>query len=356
MEISKYKIIFTLVRKVIFSFFLGSFALLFAEGTKELRPTEASFGSINLMDTKNGLNKERTFALYTATDETRLNIRISDFNNEIIYMGFSTFKDDDLYFRIKDPNGNVVFGEMLVPQDNGDPGKIVDYDEAVFGPNILGADGYMPLTFQPTMAGDYSIEFNDTDYEPNINDDDGVYPKRKIELFDITVYNQASLEVKPGRLWSNAWDLTTDTRSGDKDFDGSVFILTTDGITTKADFNDFKPFSFIIQSNSTGPTNTGNLEADRQSTTQGILLPEYRIFLNEPDKDEFPPSIVPTINSVPQFDLCNLSTDQCIEIEVSNPGVINYIIDLAGGPGFDDPRDLELIAFLGMVWMVMGIL
>ena len=52
------------------------------EGTKQLRPNNADFGYINLMDQQNNLGIERTFALYNATDETRLNIRIQNPNQE----------------------------------------------------------------------------------------------------------------------------------------------------------------------------------------------------------------------------------------------------------------------------------
>ena len=68
--------------------------------------------------------------------------------------------------------------------------------------------------------------------------------------------------------------------------------------------------------------------------------------------------LLPTITGVPYIDLCTPSSSYCIDIEVSNHGIVNYMIDIDGNNGFDHPRDVELIAatvkadptvFLGMV-------
>ena len=180
--------------------------ILLAEGTKQLRPTQADFGFINVFDTPNNLGEERTFALYTSTDDTRLNIRITDPANEVICIGFQTDNTDDMYYRIKDPNGNIIVPETLIPQTNGDNGKILNYNQAVNGPDLVNPLGYAPIIVSPTLglAGDYSIEFRDPNHNPP-----GNHAKRHFKLFDISVVNTITNTAIDGRLWSKAWDITT---------------------------------------------------------------------------------------------------------------------------------------------------
>lgn len=316
---------------------LLSISNAFSEGTKQLRPTESDDGYINLMDTQNNLGEERTFALYSSTDDTRLNVRINDPANEIVCLGFKPDSDDDLYFRIKDPNGVVVFAETLISTNDGDPGLIEDYNQAVSGPITINTGGYLPIVFTPTagLAGDYSLEFMDPDHNPP-----GQYEKRHLALFDVTVVDLSLNQAIDGRLWSKAWDITTTALS--KPFSAAVFIYTNDGITTQVQFDQFEAWSFIIQSNSVGPGNSGNVEIDRQSIDGGALAPDYKIFLTSPDPFSFPESAVPTIVGVPAIDLCNSSDSYCIDINVSNPGIIEYVIDIDGGIGYDHTRDLKL--------------
>ena len=307
-----------------------------AEGTKQLRPNETDFGYINLMDQQNNLGTERTFALYNAPEDTRLNIRIKDPANEQIHLGFKLFDTDPLYFRIVAPDGSLLLPQTLVPAVDGNPGRIIDYDEAVRGPSTIDPNGYLPITVTPTMAGDYSLEFYDPAHNPP-----GTYAKRQFELFDVTVENTTTNSAVDGRLWSKSWDITT--RSLANPFDSKAYIYTNDGITTAAQFQDFAAWSFIIQSNSTGPGTSGDVLIDRQSIDGGILLPEYKIFLNEPDEEEFPVSAVPSITGVPEIETCAAEDEYCITIEISNPGVIEYVIDVDGAEGFDHARDVKLL-------------
>lgn len=285
------------------------------------------------------MGTERTFALYNASDDTRLNIRIGDPLDEIVHLGFRTFKTNPLFYRIKAPDGTIAVPETAVPMTDGLPGRIIDYDQAVAGPNVLNATGYSPIIFDPSITnqtGDYSIEFRDPNHNPP-----GTYSKRIFELFDISVVETSTNTAIDGRLWSKSWDLTTNGSSND--FNGSSYIYTNDGITTKVGFNGFQPWSFIVQSNSTGPANSGVVTTDRQSIDGGILLPDYRIFLTEPDPSEFPISEIPVVTGYPNLDLCTSSSHYCINLELSNPGVVEYVIDIDGSPGFDDPRDVKLI-------------
>lgn len=83
---------------------------LFAEGTKQLQPAASDYGFLQIYD-QNTLT--RPFATYNSPEEYRLNISICNLG-EKIYMGFRQ-NNNDVYFRLKDPNGNVVFGPQLIP-------------------------------------------------------------------------------------------------------------------------------------------------------------------------------------------------------------------------------------------------
>ena len=99
---------------------------------------------------------------YNTSDEFRLYINICR-PGEKIYMGFRQ-NNKDCYFRLKDPNGNIVIGPKEVPRSSADSGWIDTYFEAVAGPEQLVQDGsgYLALEYQPLMTGDYYIEFNST--------------------------------------------------------------------------------------------------------------------------------------------------------------------------------------------------
>ena len=319
--------------KQLFLVSLFMFSLVsFAEGTKQIRPTQGDYGYLQIGDQRNGLTVDRNFAMYSADEDTRLNIAISDPVNELITFGIRPETNDPLYFRIKDPNGNIVWGPTLLSTTDGDPGRILDYDEAVAGPSVVDAGGYNALTFQPTMVGNYSIEFNPND--PLVVDRE----QRVFDLFDITVVNTVSNEAIDGRLWSRAWDINTNASS--HAFNGSAYVYTNDGIVTFLEFQDFSPWSFIIQANSHGPQNTGVVEVDRQSIADGVLLPEYRIFLNIPDTTVFPVTEVPEITGVPELDGCSVGGDYCINLSLSNEGIIEYTLDIDGDVGDDHIRDI----------------
>ena len=309
--------------------------LLLAEGTKQLQPNADDYGFINLMDQQNNLGTERTFALYNSPKETKLNIRIKNPSTEIICFGIKTVGSAPLFYRIIAPNGTVFINETLVPQVITQNGYIANYNEAVTGPKSINPSGYTPITFTPTMVGDYSIEFRDPTHNPPT-----VYAQRKLELFDITVINTITNTAIEGRLWSKAWDITT--QSATNPFNGSAYIYTNDGITTQVQFEQFEAWSFIIQSNKNGPGTSGDILADRKSINGGLLLPDYKIFLTKPDPTEFPTSATPSITGVPKIDLCAPTTNYCIDLNVSNPGVVEYVIDIDGSVGYDSPRDVKL--------------
>lgn len=181
--------------------------------------------------------------------------------------------DPQITCRIKDGSGNIVWGPTLLQWETGNVGFIDTYSQAFIGPSSLpsGTGGYDALTFTPSTTGDYYMEF----------DFPGNNQTRTFDYFDITVADAITGVKIPGRVWSKAWQFTTD---GDDNTATSIlYPYTDDGITTAINLNGISPYRFAVSCNQTGCSNTGNIENDRKSVHGKQTYPQYRIFLNEPD-------------------------------------------------------------------------
>lgn len=126
-------------------FFLSFILNVRSEGTKQLWPSGAANEIVGVQFWDNA-DTDRQFATYGCQEEYRLNITISH-TAETIYMGFnehaSTSGRGNLYFRIVDESGTVVYGPTLVPTAAG-PGFISTWNEANIGPATLyGAEVIM---------------------------------------------------------------------------------------------------------------------------------------------------------------------------------------------------------------------
>ena len=122
---------------------------LHADGTKQAMP-----------DPNNGVGMYITdgngpYGPYLGSPANqRLHFHISDFTTEKLYFGVnprrrnaSTQLINNLYYRINDPNGNLVAGPFAFTTNSGDAGFIENYAQATAGPNIGGATpaGYVPF-------------------------------------------------------------------------------------------------------------------------------------------------------------------------------------------------------------------
>ncbi len=296
--------------------FLGHANYLLAEGTKEIRPLITDNGFIQVFD-NNTLT--RPFATYAATSNERLHIHIAT-AGERIYYGFSQ-TNNDVYYRIKDPNGTTVVGPTLLPSSGA--GKITTHTQAILGPSAFTLGGYNALSYTTLTAGDYYIEFNPT-HPTNIT-----ALKRLFDLFDITVSNAAASQVIKGRLWSKAWDFSTN--SGTNTFVAALYILASTGVVTKVDMNGIQPHGFTVSSNATGCANTGDAIADRRSRTGNSTYADYKLFLNDPDIASFPSGVIGSINGTPSFSGCG---PYCIDVPVSAAGLVEVYIELNGTIGY----------------------
>lgn len=307
-------------------------SLLFSEGTKQILPADPDHGKIQIMPSFN------EFAWYNAAGSApadyRLYIHVEN-PGEIIYFGFGDALNNndivvtDVNYRIKDPSGNIVAGPALVPPSGA--GYISTFSEAVAGPSaIAGPGGYNALSYTPVVSGDFYIEFN-------FNTGFGGHDRTKFKYFDITVASAANTAID-GRLWSKAWQMTTDDYVFP--FLGKMYVYADDGIVTSINFNSMEPFVFTVACNQYGCFNTGNFINDRRSVTGNHTFPQYKIFLNDPDTVVYPTgllgAIVPPILMTPS---CNGTAT--IQINVTKAGNVDILLNINPLPGIQ-PEDVSL--------------
>jgi hypothetical protein len=197
----------------------------------------------------------------------------------------------------------------------------------VAGPRfgVVNPTGYTPLILNPTIAGDYYLEFAQ-DAAGNINNFNGL----EIEFFDASVY--AGNVVKNGRMWSKAWQFTNliiGNHAPQTDF----FVLSNDSIVTKLNINRWLGGHFIFYCNEWGSENTGDWYEDRtslltpnQASWPGDF-PEYKIFLNDPDSIIYPTGSLGQICDIVTNSKCDGSVD--ILVKVTKAGKIDMTIDIA---------------------------
>ena len=317
-------------------FFFTFFA--HSEGTKELRPNSGVQGNIQFWD------KRRPFAMFFNQDPLyRLYFNVKS-TSEKVYFGFRHISQSGLnnstsQFRIKDPNGNIVYAATNFPTVNGNPGYISTYNQAVAGPKIGGvpSGGYNPFSYTPVMTGDFYIEFMT----------DTTSTAFHLDYFDLTIVAAGGVR-QTGRLWSYCWDLST--RSFDNGFYGKMYVLTNDGYVSKVDFNGIEAFGFTLAYNSTGPNNLPNSNNEnRKSISGNSTRPEYKIFLNDPDNTVYPSGVTPVImENLALVDTPFVFQPALFTVKMSIPGTVEMLLDLNDTPGYQpNSRDVVLVQTVG---------
>lgn len=305
---------------------------LYAEGTKEIMPTASSHGMVIIYP---GFTD---FATYGCSDDFRLKIRVNTASENIHY-GFGEVLESDgsivagnTEYRIISPTGTVVF-TGTVPKAG--TGFISTHAQAVAGPTATSGStgGYAGLMYNPTMSGDYYIEFSTASSN-----------RYMFRYFDITVATSTGTK-KPGRVWSKAWQLTAEIVQPFgpyNPFSGSVYVYSDDQIVTKVNFNNIQPYVFSVTCNDVGTNFTGNPEVDRQSKvgTSINLLAQYKIFLNDPDPNVFPSGTFGAITApVTSQSYCNGGAD--FYITVNKVGKVELFFDINPLPGVQ-PEDKKV--------------
>ncbi len=336
---------FTVMKKILHCLLLTVVAFsAYSEGSKELHPKSGQNGPyLQIWDTPDQVT--RKFATFSPDSNYRLNIKICNLG-EKVYFGFQQ-NDKDVYFRIKDPNGNTVPITGLVDQDPAAAvftykipttgnGFINTWTEATSGPKPFAGSGYNALTFVPKITGDYNIEFNPTSATVLTRS------RRMFTYFDATVVDTLNGNtIKKGRLWSKAWDINCN--SGSNTFDTKVYVYSRDSVVTLIDFNGMQPFGFVISCNSSGCTNTGNVVSDRQSRVGNVTYPEYKLFLNDPDPLCYPNKTeCGNIVGDPVISGCD-ANNRCIEINVTKAGQVEILLDFAAPVGYNGEGSRDII-------------
>lgn len=339
-------------------------ALLFtsrakAEGSKDLMADVSSRAALSTVD--------GTFAAWNSSnsgnERKKLNIHITTPGSEIVYFGFSagystgisdilgegSASTANYYIRIKDPNGNVVFGPQILNASNAIPVGTTGFNQVKAGPAaIAGASGYAGFSFTPAAgapAGDYYIEFN----KDSVTFD---ATQCSFDYWDITVANRTTLAPLPGRIWANQWGFySKDYTSGGYTgvFKGIIYSYTTEGFVNKVDFSnsDFRGGAFLIGMNSTGPGTSGNVITDRQSLylirTVGN---EYKLFMNNPDILAYPTGdATPPVLTMGSLSVACGATSIPITFNLSRAGKIDIILDFNNNGVYDaGTTDVQLAA------------
>lgn len=332
--------------KVGFSHLLAYFSLftcltylnlptVYAEGTAELIPQGSPSSCVSYIQGNDGTGKEGPG--YDRPWYDLIYVNINDPANEIIYYGFTRKEPSSkpLYYQILDPLGNIVI-TGLVGTSASDSCYIADDGTATYvGPTQIagsGSGGYTALSYTPTMAGDYAIRFN-------VNDPVTANPSESryyVHPFDVTVAD-VSIPASPvaitGRLFSYKWHLNTNGSS--KEACMQFYTWTPDSVVVSMDMNGIQPHGYSVSFNDHGTTDTGDLVEDRKSRNSvNSAVPEYRVFLNDPDPTVYPTGTPGTITFV-KMNGCVLIQDYCIYVNITRPGELNVYLDLTGNGQYD---------------------
>lgn len=341
---------------------LGLWTVLRAEGTRELAPNASIvIGANNTTDLAalhiNNPNYNN-FAAYSNPDpQSRLYIHIADPVKECVFLGFSYAHanvsapnppSQTFEYRIKDPNGNIVFGPRTVTAAEA---NILDWSEGFAGPQQLhGPGGY--LAFEVTSAdlvsggwsgkGDFYIEFSNSDETPFL-----------IDFWDISVVDCSGVipAEKRGRIWSYNWAIfaVNDFGFPNRPFNGAFYVCAPDpddpdaSFVTRIDFNGsgFRPAAFNIAFNSFGSQNTGNVQDDRRSVENtNATRAEYAIFLNDPVE-------ICRTAEVGEISLLGVGTCDgstfCIKFIASKAGQVDLLLDFDGNDNVYTPGSADLM-------------
>jgi gliding motility-associated-like protein len=298
-----------------------------AEGTKQIKPDSAY--NVDLWIQSGGWYS--CFATEQCGPDQKLFVHIAH-PGEKIYLGF---RSDSLGVTFKIKLNNITKLTKTIVMVDGMPGYIKYYSQAVAGPVILDPHGYIPVTFVPSVAGDYSIDFVMS----------GAGDVLPVNLFDITVIDTT---ISPyaainGRLWSKDWGFNTYNFSVPTNtMPATQFILTADSIVTSFNYNHMDGWNFDVTSTKNGcfpppyPWDSSCLSREGNHH-----YAQYKIFVNDPDSTEYPTGTLGVIlgDTVSVFRSCNRTFT--FTFVVNKPGTVKLNIETNLSPGIQ-PEDLTL--------------
>ena len=328
----------TLVAVVTLLSLLQSNQQLHGEGSPQFKPDTTKTTFLMILNTQPTYG---TFAGYSATDTNRLFIRINNASTERIYFGIGQrTSGTDWYFRVKDPNGNVVYGPTLLPTSG--TGFIPNHRQAIAGPNLFNALGYAPIVITPTAGvnGNYYIEFN-RGHGTNVANNSEI----GLGIFDVTVGVPTTLTTSPGRLFSYNWSFNTDSYANQ--FYGSFYIYGADSSVTNVNLNGIKPYKFRVSCNSYGTLATGTPAAKRRSQLGFQVPPELKLFLRDPEITAFPSGTLLFMSGSVTLSGCTRDS-LCININLVKRSDVTILIDRNNNGVFNPGTADRQLFFLGV--------
>lgn len=312
---------------------------------------------------RDNVGRYNNFMRYDSEEFERLYVSMKA--NETFYFGFNfqlrsngdySDLEDRVWVRIKDADGNIVFPATEIVA--GQPGYINTRAEASVGPQPLGgAGGYSPLSFVPTVSGDYYLEIAYDDGNANNGAGNGVRDEPVgrgnvlvAPLYDFTVGDNATNLEVTGRVWSKAWHIIIKDQ-WNADTEGTFqYIYTDDGVISELDYNGMNPYEYVIAANSTGVYNTGDVVEDRKSIYSRLgdgILPQYKLFYEVPDTSVFKVSSINdlfgNLNSSLTITGCS---DYTINFSVTKAMESKIVIERNGVPGYQSNSTDVLIETL----------
>lgn len=316
-----------------------------AEGTKQVSPSEDRIAALQFSPNTN------LGSGFNASQEDRIYFHISDHALENFYFGARVMTAGnasnltDVFYSIKDSAGNVVFPATRFLSN------ITSYNQAVAGPNInnLRPNGYVPRVFDPTMNGDFYIEFYRSSTAGLTNNITAIFIA---PWFDFNV-GEANGVLKSGRIYCENWSFITAKSSTnfsgsfEEKLDFDLFTYTSDGVVIKVIFNDIQPLGFFAAFNDYGVNpNQTNWQIGRKSIYSGPQAPQlinsYKTFLVEPDPIVYPSSSLaapPIIES----NIVGCPGSYLIPFTSHVEGDVKFILDLNEVSGFQaNTRDRVL--------------
>ncbi len=328
---------------------------LHAEGTSTVSQNSSVITALSLLPSQN----RGTFLGCPA--DNRLYFRISDFNTENLYYGFSWRNYSstvalnpaitNVYMRVFNPLGTQVAQINLPSSGNG---FISTWNEASLGANIAGSapGGYTPLTFTPTMNGEYWVEIYRSDDGGNTQANTGTWSFTP--FWDMQIATSAGTRFN-GRIHCdkfafNAVNPTQYYTSYDQDAAPEIYAWSADSNIIKINFtSEFKPIAFDVAVTEYGVTNTNNFAVDRRSQNNAVspsFSNGYTLFVNTPDPAIYPAGVAPQNPQLQQPIIVGCSAPFQIRYTVFGAGDVRLLLDLNGVDGYQpNTTDVALEQF-----------
>lgn len=317
---------------------------IFSEGTKEVMPTSSNGTALMI-------KPEYGYGSYRGSPSTnRIYFNIKNNSTENFYFGLKKYQrlpsagvPYNVYYRIVNPSGTQVVAPTLVPSSG--TGYISTYAQAVAGPNINNntPSGYTPITYNPTVNGEFYIEIYKS-YDGGTTAATDQNSEVFFPYFDFTVATSSNVQYT-GRVHSQAWSFivydpnsSNYTPSLNYSFEGAYYGYTADSAVNKVTFGSgFNPLGFTLQMNYEGVGNTNNFAVDRQSVDNGLVFPTivnpYPVFLNTPDITIYP---VATAANQPVItgNIYGCPGGFFIPYYINKPGDVAILLDINGVSGY----------------------